>query len=786
MRIKSQYNLQDVVNVLSEKHQKTANGYNITCPLSHNHTQGDNVPSCSVTLNPNHELLIHCQAGCNQDEVYRTAIQILQENNMTEGRKANYKSKKARPKQQLEAQNLDISSLFLKVDISSKEEKKSTMDYLQSQDNWRVMYFNKEGEINFEVKGWNKKENQISFNECMRKLEKNEESNLAYNFLSFCLFEEQNLVCIDFDDHSNTGKIKNWKKEIVLPSELNLKADDIESYFCELSQSKTGVHIFLKVTSEAIKKVKNQTKPIEIYKEKKQISVTSCVNDEMFISPRVYLQEAQEIKSGLFTELDAKPMTSKRYDILGFIDRIAYYTQGNFKVYIDNKNFHYCLYNEGYWKEGKTYALKLLGDISNKMIEELNYLEDVKEKEKLIKFLNKTLNKSFKEDVLIHLLSNDKLKISDDIFEKNTGENLFNISNKTYDFKRKCFRDQTRDDFLTMKNELVYNEKSTCEKWNSYLNDVFLCDEALIHYVKKLIGYVITGRGNERLFIILNGKGKNGKSVFCEVLKKVLGCYAGTISKEAFTYNKYKNNEINSFLTQALEEKTRFLVASELTSLDVLDDALVKNISGNEEVTTRTLRSLPITLKPQFTVFCLTNNLPRIKDYSKGMWDRIKIIPFDACFGDEVGEKKENKHLKEELIEEASGILNWCIEGFLEYEKEGLEEPQRVKELIVTYKQDEDLYQQWIDEDIQFKTGSTELVKVCFEDFKKFLEQQGITERVTQRKFTQTLLKQKNFKLSSFSSQTNSEYKKFSGVCLKHDVSEDEIRYNLRIVENDK
>lgn len=786
MRIKSQYNLQDVVNVLSEKHQKTANGYNITCPLSHNHTQGDNVPSCSVTLNPNHELLIHCQAGCNQVEVFKTALGKLKDAGLLETSMEYVKPRKS----PIEATKSNIEQFFCKVDITSKENSQELRTYMIELKNWNISTTKKHPN----TRGFEKEENQKSYIECFEELayiENNKDllqikkyKDTAFNFLSFYLFEKQNLVCIDYD------KIKSEDEdltELVLPKELNLKASDIEAYFCELSQSKKGVHVFLKVTSEAIKKVKNQTKPIEIYKEKKQISVTSCLKSEMIISPRVYLQEAQEIKSGLFTELDAKPMTSKRYDILGFIDRIAYYTQGNFKVYIDNKNFHYCLYNEGYWKEGKTYALKLLGDISNKMIEELNYLEDVKEKEKLIKFINKTLNKSFKEDVLIHLLSNDKLKISDDTFEKNTGENLFNISNKTYDFKRKCFRDQTKDDFLTMKNELVFDEKSTCEKWNSYLNDVFLGDEALIHYVKKLIGYVITGRGNERLFIILNGKGKNGKSVFCEVLKKVLGCYAGTISKEAFTYNKNKNNEINSFLTQALEEKTRFLVASELTSLDVLDDALVKNISGNEEVTTRTLRSLPITLKPQFTVFCLTNNLPRIKDYSKGMWDRIKIIPFDACFGDEVGEKKENKHLKEELIEEASGIFNWCIEGFLEYEKENnLTEPQRVKELIASYKQDEDLFQQWIDENVTYKVGSTELVKDCFENFKSFLEQQGIIERVTQKKFTQTLLRQKDFKLSAFTSQTNSEYKKFSGIKLKKNDSVEDIRSTFKVIENDK
>lgn len=786
MRIKSQYNLQDVVNVLSEKHQKTANGYNITCPLSHNHTQGDNVPSCSVTLNPNHELLIHCQAGCNQVEVFKTALGKLKDAGLLETSMEYVKPRKS----PIEATKSNIEQFFCKVDITSKENSQELRTYMIELKNWNISTTKKHPN----TRGFEKEENQKSYIECFEELayiENNKDllqikkyKDTAFNFLSFYLFEKQNLVCIDYD------KIKSEDEdltELVLPKELNLKASDIEAYFCELSQSKKGVHVFLKVKQEAIKKVKNQTKPIEIYKEKKQISVTSCLKSEMIISPRVYLQEAQEIKSGLFTELDAKPMTSKRYDILGFIDRIAYYTQGNFKVYIDNKNFHYCLYNEGYWKEGKTYALKLLGDISNKMIEELNYLEDVKEKEKLIKFINKTLNKSFKEDVLIHLLSNDKLKISDDTFEKNTGENLFNISNKTYDFKRKCFRDQTRDDFLTMKNELVFDEKSTCEKWNSYLNDVFLGDEALIHYVKKLIGYVITGRGNERLFIILNGKGKNGKSVFCEVLKKVLGCYAGTISKEAFTYNKNKNNEINSFLTQALEEKTRFLVASELTSLDVLDDALVKNISGNEEVTTRTLRSLPITLKPQFTVFCLTNNLPRIKDYSKGMWDRIKIIPFDACFGDEVGEKKENKHLKEELIEEASGIFNWCIEGFLEYEKENnLTEPQRVKELIASYKQDEDLFQQWIDENVTYKVGSTELVKDCFENFKSFLEQQGIIERVTQKKFTQTLLRQKDFKLSAFTSQTNSEYKKFSGIKLKKNDNVEDIRSTFKVIENDK
>jgi putative DNA primase/helicase len=528
----------------------------------------------------------------------------------------------------------------------------------------------------------------------------------------------------------------------------------------------------LKLKKGAIKKVKSLKEPFEVYKENKQICITSCLDENLFISPKVFLEEAKLWESGVFKDVSASKMVGKSYDLLGFMQRLVFYAQGCFKCYLDENSMHFCLYEAGFWKEGKTYALRFIGDVSQKLKEELNFLDTMEQKKDLIRFINKSFSKRFKEDVLQACISENSLKIDDDTFQNNTGENLLNLNNYTFDFSKNEFREQRKSDFLTYKINLDYDKDSKCEKWKSFLDDVFLGDKELISYVQKLIGYVITGRGNERLFVILNGKGKNGKSVFCDVLIKVLGQYAGTLAKECFIWKKQKTSEINSYLTKALLEKTRFLKTSELASNDVLDDALVKNISGCEDVQTRTLRSLPITMKPQFTIFCLTNNLPRVNDYSKGMWDRIKIIPFKASFGDEVGDKKENKQIRKELYQEAKGILLWCIEGFRKYEAEGLKETTEMKWLVSDYKKEEDVLQQWIDERILFDTKSSAFVKECFSSFGEFLTEQGLNkDDFTQKKFTSQLTKQKGFRVTS---DTNTNYKKFRGVKLKNfDVDDD-------------
>jgi phage/plasmid-associated DNA primase len=57
-----------------------------------------------------------------------------------------------------------------------------------------------------------------------------------------------------------------------------------------------------------------------------------------------------------------------------------------------------------------------------------------------------------------------------------------------------------------------------------------------------------------------------------------------------------------------------------------------------------------------------SNTLPTMTDKTNGVWDRIRIIPFNQIFR---GTDKQNTNLMEELKEELPGILNWALRGYV-------------------------------------------------------------------------------------------------------------------------
>jgi putative DNA primase/helicase len=77
---------------------------------------------------------------------------------------------------------------------------------------------------------------------------------------------------------------------------------------------------------------------------------------------------------------------------------------------------------------------------------------------------------------------------------------------------------------------------------------------------------------------------------------------------------------------------------------------------------------------PTFKIFMATNHKPVIKGTDYGIWRRIKLIPFT----ERIPEEKQDKHLELKLREEASGILNWLLEGTAKWKREGLKAPKAV------------------------------------------------------------------------------------------------------------
>ena len=425
-----------------------------------------------------------------------------------------------------------------------------------------------------------------------------------------------------------------------------------------------------------------------------------------------------------------------------------------------------------------------MAKVSIKLLEELDYLQDEEEQEALIKFYKQTLKASFKKDCIEQLTDNTtSLKVDEDIFEINTGVNKVNVLNgtivldpisKTFHFKK-----HSKEDYLTVINKNIsYDPSQDCPKWKQFLCDIFSNDVDLIDYYQKSLGYALAGNPKERIAIIQNGNGSNGKSVSAEIMRFVFGDYAFDAKKDMIIYKK-NASDINTNLYYVVKNHIRLVTLSEIATSDIIDDSQFKKFTGGDDrQTTRTLYEDDISGVSQATLFMQTNNLPKVKDTSSAIWNRLKIIPHKRTFeADEI-----NIYLSDELKEEAQGIFNWILEGWLDYIKEGLKDTSEMKKEQKEYQNDVDIIQSWLDENIIHSKGFRLKVNDAYKAFRDYQKNMGDLADIGKRKFA-SLVEKKGIERATY---TKSSLNCFLDVELKvngfDDLQEEDTE--LKLVEN--
>jgi putative DNA primase/helicase len=92
------------------------------------------------------------------------------------------------------------------------------------------------------------------------------------------------------------------------------------------------------------------------------------------------------------------------------------------------------------------------------------------------------------------------------------------------------------------------------------------------------------------------------------------------------------------------------------------------------------------TFLPQFTLWMFGNGKPQIKDTSKGMWRRPRLIDF----GQPIPKEERDPQLSEKLRAELPGILNWALEGLRRVYERGLIVPEAVVAATAEYRAEQD------------------------------------------------------------------------------------------------
>ena len=405
--------------------------------------------------------------------------------------------------------------------------------------------------------------------------------------------------------------------------------------------------------------------------------------------------EAREIRK----KIDTLKVSTKHFVVLT-VEQILTYAKNNHWNLCKNHDFIY-VYNGEYWNQVEKERLqKFLGDAATKM--------------GVDKFSSEYYQ--FKEHLFKQFMSAAYLPIP-----KIDSETVFvNLKNGTFEInlKGEKLREFKHSDFLTYQLPFEYNPESKSPIFDKYLNRV-LPDENCQKVLAEYLGFVFIRHESKRLkqekALILYGSGANGKSVFFEIVKALIG-------KENMSNYSLSSLTNESGYQRAKIGNVLVNYGSEINSK--LESSLFKQLVSGEPVEARLPYGEPFTLTQYAKLIFNCNELPRDVEHTEAYFRRFLIVPFDVTIPPE--ERDSQLHIK--IIEkELSGIFNWVLEGLHRLlSQKQFTDSKVINKTLEGYKKQSDTVIQFIDESgYTVSIDDYVLIKDLYPDYRLFCLDDG-------------------------------------------------------------
>jgi P4 family phage/plasmid primase-like protien len=379
---------------------------------------------------------------------------------------------------------------------------------------------------------------------------------------------------------------------------------------------------------------------------------------------------------------------------LGNAQRFAHGYRGNVCYVESLGGWHVWNYERSVW------MLDLDGEIKRmamaaiaKMSEELEFIEDTKERAAFRKFINTSSNRG---KMLAMIDTAQDLKGMTVPGAKFDGDpRLLVVGNGTLELGESGarFRLSRQEDYNTLSTPVRYREGAEDGSWEKFLLRS-IPNEETRDWIQRAAGYSLLGANPERLFFIIEGKTSSGKSTFVEVIREVMGPYAATFELNLFRSQKEQGPNVQ--LVRLLPK--RFVVASEASQEQFLHADQLKRVTGGEALSGRLNRSNEMVERaPAFTPWLATNAAPTIRGADQALYRRMYTVPFDQT----IAPTEEDPDLKRRLVtgEAAEAVLAWLVRGWDRYCEDGLRDaPAEVVQATLKTREELSDFDVWLNE----------------------------------------------------------------------------------------
>ena len=328
--------------------------------------------------------------------------------------------------------------------------------------------------------------------------------------------------------------------------------------------------------------------------------------------------------------------------------------------------------------------------------------------------IGKIVNRRTFDDILKEVQA--LVGVSDADFDAQ--EHLLSVRNGTIDLRTGELGPHRREYMLTHSLKVPYNADASCDRWLQFLSEIFPEQPDMLPYIQQLIGYGITGSTSEQCFVILWGRGANGKSVFTDALTHVFRDISRITPFSTFEVKRGGGipNDV------AALNGARLVHASEGEVHAHLSEATLKRLTGQDRIAARFMRQEFFEFEPHFLIIMATNHKPSFMGQDEGLWRRVRLVPFLREFKPE----ERDRDLSAKLKDEAEGILAWAVRGAVQWYASGrLEVPVRMQNENEAYRTLSDRLYGFLEQYEQDPDSSLP-VKEVWQDYLKWVDDEGI------------------------------------------------------------
>lgn len=309
------------------------------------------------------------------------------------------------------------------------------------------------------------------------------------------------------------------------------------------------------------------------------------INDFILADPL----DDSEIETILRDEAFQKPIFFKGKSFL--FDKFATYLKNSNHIIKINGQMH--IYKNGIYVNGQRY-------IESEMIR-----------------LIPNLNRSKRAEVLTYLdiLVGDDTPMSDAEF--------IAFRNGVYNIETDEFLPFSPNYIITNKIEFDYIPDAYCEIADRTLNKLACEDKEIRALLEEVIGYTFYRRNELRKSFILIGDKANGKSTYLDMIKTLLGD-ANTAALDLKELgDRFKTAELFGKLAN---------IGDDIGDDFIPNPAAFKKLVSGDRLNVERKGQDPFDFNNYSKLLFSANNIPRIKDKSGAVVNRLVIIPFNARF----------------------------------------------------------------------------------------------------------------------------------------------------------